>query len=69
VRLEALDLSHCRLRALPEGIGRLAGLKRLELGFCGLRALPEGTGRLAGLKKFNLINNEELTALPAWPPA
>jgi hypothetical protein len=47
----------------------LARLEALDLSHCGLRALPEGTGRLAGLKKFNLINNEELTALPAWPPA
>jgi hypothetical protein len=44
-----LDLMGCGLRALPEGIGRLAGLKRLTL--CnseGLTALPAGLCALAG---------------------
>jgi hypothetical protein len=41
VGLEEPDLRGCDLTALPEGIGRLTGLKELELGFNHeLAALP-----------------------------
>jgi hypothetical protein len=53
--LEELDLMNCGLRALPEGICRLAGLKKLRLNNNrGLTALPEGLCALAGLEELHL---------------
>jgi hypothetical protein len=59
-----LDLSHCGLTALPEGVGGLTGLKRLVLSLnAGLTALPEGLWSLAGLEELDL-SGCGLTALP-----
>jgi hypothetical protein len=53
--VEELDLAQCGLWALPEGIGRLAGLRRLYLGGnMELTALPAGLWSLAGLVKLDL---------------
>jgi Leucine-rich repeat (LRR) protein len=62
--LEELDLYACGLRALPEGIGRLAGLRKLNLfNNKKLTALPAGLCSLAGLEELNL-SYCGLTALP-----
>jgi hypothetical protein len=59
-----LDLSHCGLMALPEGIGRLAGLKKLDVRFnINLTALPEGLCTLSGLEELDM-SYCRLTALP-----
>ena len=55
-----LDLSSSDLRALPEGVSRLAylphpGLRKLDLhGNRRLAALPEGLCALAGLEELDL---------------
>jgi hypothetical protein len=62
--MEELNLMDCDLRALPEGIGRLTGLKSLDLrGNRRLAALPEGLCVLAGLEELDL-NDCDLRALP-----
>jgi hypothetical protein len=59
-----LDLDHCGLMALPEGIARLSRLKKLWLGRNeGLTALPEGLCSLAGLEVLDL-SGCGLSALP-----
>ena len=55
VGLDELDLHRCRLMALPEGIGRLAGLRKLDLSDNDdLTALPEGLCALVGLEELSL---------------
>jgi Leucine-rich repeat (LRR) protein len=62
--VKGLDLSACGLRALPEGMGALTGLKRLNLSYNSqLTALPAGLCALAGLEELNLAGCG-LTALP-----
>jgi hypothetical protein len=62
--LEELRLLYCNLRALPEGIGRLAGLKILRLNFNQeLTALPAGLGRLRNLEALDLHFCPGLAAL------
>jgi leucine-rich repeat protein SHOC2 len=59
-----LDLDECGLTELPEGIGRLVGLKKLNLyGNTGLTALPEELCALVGLEELYL-SFCGLTALP-----
>jgi hypothetical protein len=65
VGLEEPDLRGCDLTALPEGIGRLTGLKELELGFNHeLTALPAGLWTLSGLEELHLYQCWGLRALP-----
>jgi hypothetical protein len=55
--VQTLYLGQCGLRALPEGIGRLVGLKKLSLGSNSeLAALPEGMWSLVGLEELDLSN-------------
>ena len=62
--VEELNLSNCRLWVLPEGISRLAGLKKLDLGCNGrLTALPAGLGRLRNLEKLDIDGCPRLAAL------
>ena len=64
-RLEELHLGNCNLRALPEGIGGLAGLRKLDLSYNrGLTALPVGLCALVGLEELILTNCPGLMALP-----
>jgi hypothetical protein len=57
VGLEELNLSFCGLRALPEGIGAMAGLRKLGLRHNeGLTALPEGLWSLVGLEDLSLVH-------------
>ena len=53
--LEELYLMECNLRALPEGVGGLTGLKALILSYNHeLTALPEGLCSLMGLEELHL---------------
>ena len=62
--VEELDLYYCYLTALPEGIGRLVGLKKLGLRLNdGLITLPAGLWTLVGLEELNLFQCG-LRALP-----
>ena len=56
VELEELSLSYCGLVTLPEGIGRLVGLRQLRLGGNKHLALPEGLWSLKELIELNLSN-------------
>ena len=56
-RLQELDLDNNRLAALPESIGRMAGLQRLWLAYNQLTALPESIGQMAGLERLWLDGN------------
>ena len=57
-------MEDCGLRALPAGVGRLAGLKHLNLyGNEGLAALAAGLGRLGNLTHLDLRKCPGLTAL------
>ena len=59
-----LDLSHCGLMALPEGIGALTGLKKLDVRWNEeLTALPAGLGRLRNLEELYLHHCPRLAAL------
>jgi hypothetical protein len=64
VRLEELDLCHCGLEALPEGIGALTTLRLLDLdGNRELTALPAGLGRLPNLVRLGLFGCPGLATL------
>jgi Leucine-rich repeat (LRR) protein len=64
VGLEELHLAECGLRALPEGIAALSGLRKLDLGVNKwLARLPEGLWSLARLESLDL-GHCRLTALP-----
>jgi Leucine-rich repeat (LRR) protein len=54
VRLEELDLSGCRLTALPDEVTAMAGLRKLDLSRNELEpgALPEGLWSLVGLQEL-----------------
>jgi Leucine-rich repeat (LRR) protein len=62
--LEELDLGDCNLRALPEGIGGLTGLRKLVISNNHeLTTLPEGLCSLMGLEELHL-GDCNLRALP-----
>ena len=64
VGVEEVYLTYCDLTALPEGFGRLAGLRRLNLSHNRrLAALPADLSALMGLEELNL-KDCGLTALP-----
>ena len=63
VGLEELNLRCCGLRALPEGVGRLTGLRQLVLSWNRGLLLPEGLWSLTGLEELRLAGCG-LTALP-----
>lgn len=63
LKLFALDLSHNRLKALPESLSRLTRLLLLDLSHNQLTTLPESLSHLTRLEELSLQNNQ-LTALP-----
>lgn len=63
--LEALDISGCGLRTLPDNLARLGHLKRLRLEWCvALLKLPETLGELRSLRDLRLTGCELLMHLP-----
>ena len=61
--LNALDLSHNRLRTLPTWIAELPHLQELRVSRNKLMEFPEGICRLSHLKRLDLSRNA-LTGLP-----
>ena len=61
--LERLDVSHNRLKCLPEAIEELRSLRELNLSNNQLHDIPIGLGRLPHLELLNLAENQ-LEVLP-----
>lgn len=61
--LNALDLSHNKLRGLPTWVGELANLQELRVSRNKLVEFPEGICKLTHLKRLDLGRNA-LTGLP-----
>src|SRR5687767_10446419 len=60
---DEINLDGCRLEALPERLGRIAGLKTLSLYDNDLSALPEWIWGLRSLSTLNLASNR-LSSIP-----
>ncbi|HMQ86859.1 MAG TPA: hypothetical protein PKB07_04715 [Flavilitoribacter sp.] len=61
--LTGLELVSCDLEAVPDFVGRLAGLETLDLMYNHIKILPETIGQMAGLVSLNLYSNR-LKQLP-----
>lgn len=62
--LKALDLSHNRLRVLPDEVDKVINLRYLNLSFNPLEKLPESVCDLYNLQTLKLVACNHLTELP-----
>ncbi|WOG99105.1 hypothetical protein DCAR_0518453 [Daucus carota subsp. sativus] len=62
--LKALDLSHNRLRVLPDEVEKVINLRYLNLSFNPLEKLPESVCDLYNLQSLKLVACNHLTELP-----
>ncbi|KAL8122919.1 hypothetical protein AgCh_011051 [Apium graveolens] len=62
--LKALDLSHNRLRILPDEVEKVINLRYLNLSFNPLEKLPESVCDLYNLQTLKLVACNHLTELP-----
>ncbi|KAL3675366.1 hypothetical protein R1sor_025314 [Riccia sorocarpa] len=63
--LQKLRLWDCQIERLPEGLGRVTGLKRLDITYCRtLKTLPDTIGSLSNLESLVLQFLDKLMILP-----
>ena len=65
--LKTLDLSDCKVQAIPDELGCLSSLQVLDLSKNDFEFIPESIIRLSNLKELYLLNCTSLRSLPELP--
>ena len=65
--LKTLDLSDCKVQAIPDELGCLSSLQVLHLSKNDFEFIPESIIRLSNLKELYLLNCTSLRSLPELP--